>query len=49
MAGRYGNDRHTVQNLSIIRIDTERNLIAVKGAVPGRKGGLVIIRNAVKA
>ena len=49
MAGRYGNDRHTVQNLSIVRIDTERNLIAVKGAVPGRKGGLVIIRNAVKA
>ena len=49
MAGRYGNDRQTVQNLKIVRIDAERNLIAVKGAVPGRKGGLVIIRNAVKA
>lgn len=48
MAGRYGNDRFTVQNLTVMRIDPERNLIAVKGAVPGRKGGLVIIRNAAK-
>ena len=49
MAGRMGNDRHTVQNLEVIRIDAERNLIAVKGAVPGVKGGLVIIRDAAKA
>ncbi len=48
MAGRMGNERKTVQNLRIMRIDNERNLIAIKGAVPGTKGGLVIIRQAVK-
>ena len=48
MGGHMGVDRHTVQNLTVIRIDPERNLIAVKGAVPGHKGGLVVIRNAVK-
>lgn len=49
MAGHMGVARHTVQNLTVMRIDPERNLIAVKGAIPGHKGGLVVIRDAVKA
>lgn len=49
MAGRMGNDRQTVQNLEVVQIDTEQNLIAIKGAVPGAKGGLVVIKAAVKA
>ena len=48
MPGHMGVDRHTTQNLTIMRIDPERNLLAIKGAVPGHKGGLVIIRDAVK-
>ncbi len=48
MAGRSGNERHTAQNLEVVRIDAEKNLIAVKGAIPGVKGGLVIIRQAAK-
>ena len=48
MAGRMGNERLTAQNLEVIRIDAERNLIAIKGAGPGAKGGLVIIRDAAK-
>jgi large subunit ribosomal protein L3 len=48
MPGRMGNDRYTAQNLEVMRIDTERNLIAVKGAVPGAKGSLVVIRQAAK-
>ncbi|MEZ4519574.1 MAG: 50S ribosomal protein L3 [Chloroflexota bacterium] len=48
MAGRMGNERQTAQNLKVIRIDSERNLIAIKGALPGAKGGLVIIRDAAK-
>lgn len=48
MAGRMGNERLTAQNLEVVRIDPERNLIAIKGAVPGAKGGLVIIRDAAK-
>ena len=46
--GRMGNQRVTVQNLTIALVDAERNLIAVKGAVPGPKGGLVLVREAVK-
>ncbi|HSH04173.1 MAG TPA: 50S ribosomal protein L3 [Anaerolineae bacterium] len=49
MAGRMGNERVTVQNLEVVRIDAERNLIAIKGAVPGAKGGLVIIKDAAKS
>lgn len=49
MAGQYGNDRVTVLNLTIAKIDPEHNLIAVKGAVPGSRGGIVFIRNTVKA
>lgn len=49
MAGHMGDARHTAQNLEVVRIDAERNLIAIKGAVPGAKGGLVIIRPAAKS
>ncbi|MGI9254910.1 MAG: 50S ribosomal protein L3, partial [Thermomicrobiales bacterium] len=43
-----GNEKVTVQNLEIIRVDTERNLLLIKGSVPGPNNGLVIIRRAVK-
>jgi large subunit ribosomal protein L3 len=49
MAGRMGNARVTSTNIEVVRIDTERNLIAVKGSVPGSKGGLVLIRDAAKS
>lgn len=49
MAGHLGNARRTVQNLEVVRVDAERNLILVKGAVPGHRGGRVVIRPAVKA
>jgi large subunit ribosomal protein L3 len=48
MAGRMGNARVASQNLEVVRVDVDRNLIAVKGSVPGAKGGLVTIRNAAK-
>jgi large subunit ribosomal protein L3 len=48
MAGRMGNDRVTVQNVKVALVDVERNLIAIRGAVPGGKNGLVIIREAIK-
>jgi large subunit ribosomal protein L3 len=48
MAGRMGNERVTSQNVQIVRIDAERNLIAVKGSVPGAKGSLVVVRRAAK-
>ncbi len=48
MPGHMGNERFTAQNLEIMRVDNERNLIAVKGSVPGSKGGLVVIRDAAK-
>ena len=49
MAGQYGNEQVTVQNLNVVKIDAEKNLIAIKGAVPGAKGGIVFIRDSVKA
>lgn len=49
MAGQYGNEQVTVLNLDVVRVDAENNLIAVKGAVPGAKDGIVFIRNTVKA
>jgi large subunit ribosomal protein L3 len=49
MAGRMGNERVTVQNLRIVSVDAERNLILVKGAVPGPTNGMLIVRKAVKA
>jgi large subunit ribosomal protein L3 len=48
MAGHMGNRRSTVQNLKVVLVDPERNLLAVKGAVPGAKGGLVMVKTAVK-
>ncbi|MFN3865543.1 MAG: 50S ribosomal protein L3 [Demequina sp.] len=48
MAGRMGNDRKTVQNLTVHSIDAEKGLLLVKGAVPGNKGGVVLIRSAAK-
>lgn len=48
MAGQYGNEQVTVQNLNVVRVDVEKNLIAVKGAIPGAKGGIVFISNTVK-
>ena len=49
MAGQYGNEKVTVQNLKIVKIDSEKNLIAVKGAIPGAKEGIVFIRDSIKA
>ena len=49
MAGHLGNERVTVQNLEVIRVDAERNLLLVKGAIPGAPGGDVFVRPAVKA
>jgi large subunit ribosomal protein L3 len=48
MAGRMGNERQTTQNLTIHAIDAERGLVLVAGAVPGNKGGVVVIRTAAK-
>ena len=49
MAGHLGAERVTVQNLKIVKVDAENNLIAIKGAVPGANGGIVLIRDSVKA
>ncbi len=49
MAGQMGNERVTVLNLEVVSADPERNLLLLKGAVPGPKGGLVMVRSAVKA
>jgi len=49
MAGQYGNTQVTTLNLEVVEGDAERNLLLVKGAVPGPAGGLVFVRNAVKA
>jgi len=48
MAGRMGGDQVTTLNLTVVSADSERNLLLVKGAVPGPKGGIVLIRDAVK-
>lgn len=48
MAGHLGSVRRTVQNLEVVRVDSERGLLLVKGAVPGAKGGQVVVRPAVK-
>ena len=49
MAGNYGHETLTVQNLTVAKVDAENNLIAIKGAIPGPKGGIVVIADAVKA
>ena len=49
MAGRMGGVRYTVQNLTVQAVDTENNLLLVRGAIPGPKGALVLVRTAAKA
>ncbi|HEX5626702.1 MAG TPA: 50S ribosomal protein L3 [Actinomycetota bacterium] len=49
MAGQMGNERVTVLNLEVVRADAERNLLLLRGAIPGPEGGLVMVRSAVKA
>ncbi|NLK67930.1 MAG: 50S ribosomal protein L3 [Clostridiaceae bacterium] len=49
LPGHMGAERVTVQNLDVVRVDAERNLLLVKGAVPGPKGGLLTIKDSVKA
>lgn len=49
MPGHMGAEKVTVQNLSVVRVDAERGLLLVKGAVPGPKGGLLVIKDSVKA
>ena len=49
MSGRYGNDNVTIQNLQVVKVDLDRNILLVKGAIPGAKGSLVSIKEAVKA
>ena len=48
MAGHLGTERVTVQNLTVVKVDSENNLIAIKGSVPGPKGGIVVIADSVK-
>jgi large subunit ribosomal protein L3 len=48
MAGHMGNVRRTVQNLEVVRVDAEKNLLLIKGAVPGHAGGKVVVRPAIK-
>ncbi|MBO7214543.1 MAG: 50S ribosomal protein L3 [Clostridia bacterium] len=49
MPGQYGNERVTVQNLEIVKVDTARNALLIKGAIPGAVGGIVTISKSVKA
>ena len=49
MAGQYGNEQVTILNLKVVKIDAEKNLIAIKGAIPGAKNGIVFLRDSVKA
>jgi len=49
MAGHMGNVRRTAQNLVVVRVDTERNLLLIRGAVPGHSGGRVVVRPAIKS
>lgn len=48
MAGRWGNEKVTVQNLKVVKVDAERNVLLIKGAIPGVKGSLVSVKSAVK-
>ena len=49
MPGEYGNDRVTIQNLEIVKVDADRNLLLIKGNVPGAKGAILTIKETVKA
>ena len=48
MPGQYGNERVTIQNLEIVKVDTARNVLLIKGAIPGPKGGIVTVTDSVK-
>lgn len=48
MPGHMGSEQVTIQNLSVVKVDVENNLIAIKGAIPGPNGGLVVVKTAVK-
>lgn len=48
MTGHLGNVQRTIQNLEVLRVDTERGLLLIKGAIPGSKGGNVVVRPSVK-
>lgn len=49
MAGHMGSVKVTVQNLEVVRVDAEKNLLLIKGAVPGSKGSIIVVKNSVKA
>ena len=49
LPGHMGHERVTIQNLEVVRADAERNLLLIKGAIPGPKGGLIIVQDSVKA
>ena len=48
LPGRMGGERRTVQGLKVVRVDADRNLILVRGSVPGPRGGLVLVKETVK-
>jgi large subunit ribosomal protein L3 len=49
MPGQYGHEKVTIQNLEVVRVDAEKNIMLIRGSVPGPKGGLVAVRQAVKS
>ena len=49
MPGQYGNERVTIKNLEIVKVDTARNVLLIKGAIPGPKGGIITVSNTVKS
>ena len=49
LAGQYGHEQVTILNLDVVKIDAENNLIAIRGAIPGPKCGIVFIRDSIKA
>ena len=49
MPGQYGNERVTIQNLEVVKVDTARNVLLIKGAIPGPKGGIITVSNTVKS
>ena len=49
MPGQYGNERVTIQNLEIVKVDTARNVLLIKGAIPGPKGGIITVSNTVNS
>ena len=48
MPGHYGTERVTIQNLRVVRVDKERNLLLIKGGIPGANGGIVVIKQSIK-